>query len=242
MFDVLRVPARYGRTFGSGDDQSGRDAKVVLTDRFWRRAFGGDPTIVGRRISLSGAPYTVIGVMPPGFTLGWNEDLFVPLTLSDELADPVRARKQHYLHVFGRLAPNVTMNAARADLSTIARRLEAAYPAANTGRTVALVTLRDDMTGSMQRPLVLLQAAALMVLLIACANLRTSRSRVHWAAGASWRCAPRSAPVADGWPGNCSPSRCSSPQPVECSASSSHWWRRGRCSPSTPTRCRRCFT
>ncbi len=171
MFAVLGVPARYGHTFVSGDDEAGRDMKVVLTDRFWRRAFGGDSTIVGRRISLSGTPYTVIGVMPRGFTLGWNEDLFLPLTLSADLADPVRARKQHYLHVFGRLAPNITLNTARADLATIAQRLEAAYPDANTGRTVALVSLRDDMTGSMQRPLVLLQLAALMVLLIACANL-----------------------------------------------------------------------
>src|SRR6185437_14521678 len=170
-FDVLRVPARYGRTFVAGDDQPGRDNKVVLTNRFWRRAFGGDPRVIGKRISLSGASLVVIGVMPPGFTIVGNEDLYVPLTLSGLLSDPIRSRKQHYLSVIGRLEPNTTLDAARADLTTIARRLAAAYPDANTGRTVELVPLHDDRTGSMRLPLLLLQAAALMVLLIACANL-----------------------------------------------------------------------
>src|SRR6185437_17852 len=147
------------------------DNKVVLTNRFWRRAFGGDPRVIGKRISLSGASLVVIGVMPPGFTIVGNEDLYVPLTLSGLLSDPIRSRKQHYLSVIGRLEPNTTLDAARADLTTIARRLAAAYPDANTGRTVELVPLHDDRTGSMRLPLLLLQAAALMVLLIACANL-----------------------------------------------------------------------
>ena len=171
MFDVLSVRPALGRTFTVDEDQSGRDDKVVLSNKLWRRAFGGDSSIVGRRVMVNGQSTEVIGVMPPGFTLGWNEELWMPLGIADLVTDVVRARRQHYLHVVGRLAPNATLESARAELTTIARRLERQYPEANNGRTVVITTLRDAVSGRLRAPVLLLQGAALMVLLIACANL-----------------------------------------------------------------------
>ncbi|HEY4130413.1 MAG TPA: ABC transporter permease, partial [Gemmatimonadaceae bacterium] len=169
--DVLRVPAQYGRAFTPDDAQPGNDHRVILTQRLWRRGFGGDPHAVGRRMTIGGQSYEIVGVMPASFTLGTNEDLYTPLGLSDAMADAVRARKQHYVHVIGRLKPGVSQATARADVATLAHRLELAYPESNTGRTVSLMSLHEWMVGDTRPAIVLLQGAALLVLLIACANL-----------------------------------------------------------------------
>ncbi|MDB4877944.1 MAG: permease [Gemmatimonadetes bacterium] len=171
LFGVLQVPALRGRTFTAGEDAPGANLVVVISYAFWQRAFGGDVASIGRRISLNGRSYELIGVMPRDFTLGLGEDLWMPLDLSDATADPVRSRKQHYLHVVGRLAPGMTIDAARADLLAVARRLAAEYPEANTGRSALLLPLHEVMTGNLRPALLLLQGAAAMVLLIACANL-----------------------------------------------------------------------
>jgi putative ABC transport system permease protein len=171
VFRVVQVPALHGRTFANGDDAPGSDHKVVVSYDFWQRALGGDAARIGRPIALNGESYDLIGVMPRGFTLGANEDLWMPLDLSDAMADRVRSRKQHYVHVIGRLKAGMTLDAARTDLETIARRLAMEYPDANTGRTAILVPLHDLMTEDLRPAVLLLQGAAAMVLLIACANL-----------------------------------------------------------------------
>ncbi|HUQ81180.1 MAG TPA: ABC transporter permease [Gemmatimonadaceae bacterium] len=170
MFDVLAVRALHGRTFVAGDDAPGKD-QVVLSYGFWQRALGGNPAVVGERMTLSGRAYDIIGVMPRGFTLGVNEDLWVPMDLSDATADLVRARKQHYLRAIARVRDGTTLAAAQADLRAIARRLETTYPESNTGLSAATVPLHEAMTGRLRTSLLLLQAAAAMVLLIACANI-----------------------------------------------------------------------
>ena len=171
MFGVLRVPAVYGRAFAKGDDEPGRDNVVVLGYRLWQRAFGGDRAVIGHRMMLGGHSYEVIGVAPPRFTLGSNEDLYAPLSFAEAMADPVRSRKQHYVQAVGRLAPNVSIEAAKADLAGIAARLASAYPDADADHTATLVSMREAMGGRLRPALLLLQAAALVVLLIACANL-----------------------------------------------------------------------
>jgi putative ABC transport system permease protein len=169
--NVLRVPAQYGRSFTADEGETGKDQKVILAQRFWRRAFGGDRGAVGRRMRLGGENYEIVGIMPSSFSMGLNEDLYFPLGLGDAMADAVRARKQHYVHVFGRLKSGVLPAAALAELVTIAKRLEGEYPASNTDRTVSMMPLHDWMVGDAKQGIVLLQAAALLVLLIACANL-----------------------------------------------------------------------
>ena len=171
LFGVLQVRALHGRTFAPDDDTPGNDLKAIVSYSLWQRALGGDIAAIDRRISLNGRPYDVIGVMPRGFTLGLGEDVWMPLDLRDDLAQPVRSRKQHFLHAIGRLKPGATVDAARTDLTSIARRLEAQYPEANTGRSAIVVPLHESMTGNLRPALLLLQGAAAMVLLIACANL-----------------------------------------------------------------------
>lgn len=171
LFDVLEAHPMVGRGFVAGEDATGHDDKVVLSNKLWRRTFGGDPSIVGHRVTINGTSVEVIGVMPAGFTLGWNEELWMPLGLTDALSDPIRSRRQHFLQVIGRLSRGATVASAQAELETIAKRLETRYPEANKGRTIAFTTIRDAVAGRLRTPVLLLQGAALVVLLIACANL-----------------------------------------------------------------------
>lgn len=171
MFDVLRAPATLGRAFVAGDDDPGRDNVVVLGYRLWRRAFGGDRTVIGKHMLLGGRSYGIVGVAAPRFTLGRNEDLYMPLSFAEAMADPVRSRKQHYVQVIGRLAPNVSIEAANADVARIATRLAAQYPEADADHTATVRPMHEAMSGDLRPALLLLQAAAFVVLLIACANL-----------------------------------------------------------------------
>jgi predicted permease len=171
LFNVLATPALHGRTFAPGDKTPGNDLKVVVSYGFWQRALGGDVASIGKTITLNGRPHVVLGVMPRGFTLGLGEDIWMPLDLGDALADATRSRKQHYVHAVGRLKNGTTIASARSAMALIARRLEIQYPEANTGRTTELVPLHESVSGTLRPALLLLQGAALMVLLIACANL-----------------------------------------------------------------------
>ena len=171
VFDILGVRPALGRTFLPGEDSPDRKYVVVVSDGFWRRQLGADPNIVGRAITFDDRPYTVIGVMPQGFSLGYLEQVWIPLDASRILADPNRARKLHYMFAIGRLKPNVTLEASRADLMTISRRLEKQYPEANTGHLTSVLDLREAMVGDIRPTMILLTSAAALVLLIACANL-----------------------------------------------------------------------
>ena len=171
VFSILGTPALYGRTFALGDDVAGNDHKVVLSFESWRRDFGGDAAIVGRSILLSGATYEVLGVMPHGFLIGQSEDVWLPYDQAGTLADVVRARKQHYLHGVGRLKAGVAPSRALTDLRTIASQLARQYPEADSARSANMQPIREIISGDLPRALLLLQGAAALVLLIACANL-----------------------------------------------------------------------
>jgi putative ABC transport system permease protein len=171
IFAILGTPALHGRTFAQGDDVAGNDRKVMLSFECWQRTFGGDPGIVGRSILLSGAAYEVTGVMPRGFLIGQSEDVWLPYDQAGTLADAVRARRQHYLHGIGRLKAGVAPSRALADLRTIASQLAQQYPEADSGRSANMRPLREIISGDLPHALFLLQGAAALVLLIACANL-----------------------------------------------------------------------
>lgn len=171
IFTLLGARALYGRTLMPGDEIPGHDHRVVLSFEAWQRYFGGDPGIAGRSIVLSGSSYEVIGVMPRGFTINEREELWLPYDQAGTLADAVRARKQHYVRTLGRLKAGVAPARALADLRTIAAGLAQAYPEADSGRTAEMRPLRDVLTGDLRPALLLLQGAAALVLLIACANL-----------------------------------------------------------------------
>jgi putative ABC transport system permease protein len=169
LFPLLGVGAALGRSFLSEEDQAGAARVVILSDGLWRRRFGADPAIVGRSILLDGESVAVVGVMPPRFRFpGEEDDLWVPLAFDGKEA---ARRRSLMLRVVGRLAPGVTAGEARAEMETIARRLERAYPEANAGMGATLVGLQDQMVGDARAALYVLLAAVGAVLLIACANV-----------------------------------------------------------------------
>lgn len=173
LFDILGVRALLGRTFVAGDDSAGAEPIVLLGHDIWRRRYGGDPSIVGRTIQLSAVSRRVVGVMPPAFVLPFigESELWTPLDLSGILANPDRAHKFRALQIVGRVRADMTSAAAQADVDRVMAILRADRPDAHTGIEARLVALRDVTTGQVRPALLVLMGAAVLLLLIACANI-----------------------------------------------------------------------
>ncbi|MGH9838269.1 MAG: ABC transporter permease, partial [Blastocatellia bacterium] len=167
-FDVLGVRPLHGRAFKTEEEQFGRHRVAVLSHGLWVRRFGADQTIVGREITLSDENCTVIGVMPPDFSPPLAADLWLPTPLDHP---GMKARQAHFLRPIGRLKAGVMLAQAQSEMDAIARRLEAQYPASNTGWSLRLVPLHEQMIGSRKTALLVLLGAVAFVLLIACANV-----------------------------------------------------------------------
>jgi predicted permease len=169
VFPLLGVPALLGRSIRPGDDQPGADRAVVLSYDLWQRRFAGDRAVVGRTLRLDGEPYTVVGVMPQGFKFApfWatHTELWAPFSLAPRVAN----REGQSLRVFARLAPGVSLAAARADVGTVTARLEREFP--GTNRNVEVVPLAEKVVGDVRPMLLVLMGAVTFVLLIACANV-----------------------------------------------------------------------
>ncbi len=187
FFRLLGVQPARGRALRPDDDDSGR-LVVVLSDGAWKRLFGSDPSVVGRTITLDHRAFEVVGVMPPGFSYpgeGGANDIWVPLSVIPEDDIPIHTRGVRFLSAVARLAPGATEEAARQELSGIARTLEARYPDANAGVSAATVTsLRTSMVGDVRTALWAVLGAVGFLLLLASANVAnlllargTSRSR-----------------------------------------------------------------
>jgi predicted permease len=169
FFQTLGVAPGAGRSFTEADAATGAEPVAMLSHEAWVRHFGGDPGIVGRRIDLDDESTEVIGILPRGFVSPIGEaDVVFPLNIGPALADPVRARGQHWLGLVGRLRPGVGIDQAQRELAGIAASPE---PGSEGGLTVQAVSLRDAMVGDTRTPLIVLMASAALVLLITCANL-----------------------------------------------------------------------
>ena len=167
--EVLEVEPAIGRGFTSEDDSPSGNV-VLLSDGFWKRGFGGDPSIVGREIILDDRPQTVIGVMPasfrpPGFL---GTDIWTPLGI-DPTTDPPRGDAS--FRSVGRMVDAESLGLARTQADALATRLEEAFPRANQGVGYALYPLKVDMTTATSTPLWVLLGAVGVVLLIACVNV-----------------------------------------------------------------------
>ncbi len=169
LLPMLGVNPLHGRLFIKGEDLKGADHSVILSHRLWQRSFSGDPAILGKPISLNGEPYTVVGIMPPDFRFApfWatRAEFWVPLAFGDR----VLARGGNSLRVFARLKPDVTLQQARAEITSITERLERQYP--GTNRRVVVTPLKENVVGKVETPLLVLLCAVGFVLLIACANV-----------------------------------------------------------------------
>lgn len=170
FLDLLGARFELGRSFRADESLPGGAPVAVLSHRYWREAFGGDPSSVGRSVTLDGLSYTVVGVVGPEFhfALGGDPDLWIPLSAT---AARRAQRFNHWLRPVGRLREGVTVEVAETALRTIMNRLAAAYPETNAGRGLDLVPLRDAVIGKIRPIVVGLAAALAIVLLIVCANL-----------------------------------------------------------------------
>jgi putative ABC transport system permease protein len=168
FFDVLAVTPAIGRTFTAAEQQPGAGQVAIVSYGFWQRRSGGDPALLGKDLQLNGRKYTVVGIMPIGFDYPAPVELWVPLALTPaERAD----RSKLSLEALGRLQQGVTPDQARAQLDSVAHRWQQQYPQTNSNRRAALLQLRKELYSYTLPLFLLLQAAAVFVLLLACANL-----------------------------------------------------------------------
>ena len=176
FFEVFGVQPAVGRTFASYAASPG-ERLAILSGDYWRSRFDSDPGVVGRALTLSGEPYTVVGVMPPGFapvsrahvwTMQKGEVPESPFGAEQALE---KEREARYLVVVGRLRPGVEAEAAQAELTALERRLARDYPGSSAVGAFRMLPWREAVIGDGGRPLLLLLGAVGFVLLIACANL-----------------------------------------------------------------------
>jgi putative ABC transport system permease protein len=169
LFPLLGVQPLVGRGFSPEEDQPGRANFALLSYSVWQRRFAGDRSIAGQTIRLRDQSYTVVGVLPPGVQiLDRPADVWIPLGLDSNDPRTLRAR---FLTVIARLRPGATLQQAQAELDTIGGRLELADPALNRGWRPNLFPMREELTGSVRQPLLVLMGAVGFLLLIACVNV-----------------------------------------------------------------------
>jgi len=165
LFPLLGAAAESGRTFLDEEDRPGGNRVVVLSHELWVRRFGGDKQIIGRALTLNGAAYTVVGVMPADFRFYAKTDLWTPLALT---VGEEHERGASYLNLIGRRQPGVSIAQAGAEAETISR----AFFNAPDSEVRTILDAPQAMLTQEVRPLLLLLFAAVgFVLLIACANV-----------------------------------------------------------------------
>ncbi|MBA4137134.1 MAG: hypothetical protein C0518_07445 [Opitutus sp.] len=170
MWPAIGIAPKLGRWFNADEDKPGVGRVAVVSERFWQTSLGGRPDVLGQKITLSSEIYEIVGVMPKDFRFPTNgPDVWIPFGL---FAEQNMNRGNHPgLYCLGRMKPGVTFQTARADLVAIAKQLEQEYPQSNTGNSVNVQTLVDRAVGQQRGAVWISFAAALGVLLIACANV-----------------------------------------------------------------------
>lgn len=168
FFSLVDVAPSLGRNLGAVDFQHGPAPVIVISQGFWRKSLGSDPTVVGKSVLLNGQQFTVVGVAGSGADFPAGAELWTPLDLnSSESAD----RSTHSLAVLGRLKRDSSIAKAGADLQAIAHRQAEQFPATNGGRGVRVVSLVEDVTFGTRQFVSVLMGAAVFVLLLACVNV-----------------------------------------------------------------------
>jgi putative ABC transport system permease protein len=169
FFNVLGVGPLHGRAIGYEDDPVGGADVVVISHGLWTRRFGGDPSIVGRTMTLDGTPRRIVGIMPVGFSYPLSSEIWIPLRFSTR--DLTTQRGAHYLDVIARLEPGTTRESAQGELSGVVRRMAEAFPSTNAEKAVAMIELRQALVGNVRPAMLMLLGAVGFVLLIVCVNI-----------------------------------------------------------------------
>ena len=168
-FKALGARAALGRTISDEEDRFGGDPVVVLSHGFWQRQFGGDPSILGKPIQLSGHSYVAIGVMPAGFVMpSETPDLWAAARVVNPIA--LNFRGVHFLRTYLKLKPGVSLSQAQAEMESTDRWLAEKEPAENKGRHTVLLSIQERLVGNSRPALLILFGAVALVLLVACAN------------------------------------------------------------------------
>jgi predicted permease len=172
LFEMLGVSAAVGRTLRPSDDEAASGKVVMLSHGLWQRRFGGDPSVVGRPVTLNGEPYIVVGILPREFLFPVPDiDLAIPL--APELDSWRHDREStSFLRILARSREGARPDAIAADLEDIGRSLREEFPGTYARHKGVLVTpFREELTRNFSRTLLLLMAAVALLLLVACANL-----------------------------------------------------------------------
>ena len=169
FFSLLGVEPVIGRTFQPGDDKPGAPRVTVLTYGIWQRSFSGDKGIIGRSLTLNGASYAIVGVLPASFQFALRPaDLWLPYQPTEA---QLTRRYMHGTNLIGRLKSGVSPDQAQKELGVIASRIEHDYNESHAGTGLMLVPLQEQVVGQVKPILLVLLAAVGFVLLIACANV-----------------------------------------------------------------------
>ena len=169
FFGILGVRPALGRFFRDDEEQWGQHRVVVLSHATWQRDFAGAADVVGRTVILDNAPSEIVGVAPRGAWFGANPPaIYTPLSFAPN--DPANARHSHFVFAIARVAPGMTLQTADVELRGIARRIATMHPE-NEGTGAEAVALEEVILGDVRPTLRLLVAAAVLLLVIACANV-----------------------------------------------------------------------
>ena len=169
LFSVLRVRPALGRVFNANENTPGSANVVILSHAIWQQRFGGDPGVIGHRVTLDGIAKEVVGVMPAGFSYPSGREAWLPLEYDENFV--TRQRGAWYLDVVARLKPDVTPQQSAAEVETLGRQLARQYPNDNGEIGMTTYPLLESMVGDIRRAVLVLLGAVGFVLLIACTNV-----------------------------------------------------------------------
>ena len=169
FLQVLGVSPALGRDFSADEEHFGGPNAVLISDRFWRRRFGGDPNAIGKKLRLMGFSFSIVGIMPASFLFPDRDtDLWIPVPPDAPYA---QSRENTWYSVIGRLKPHLTAEQARANLATVQKQLAKQYPKPDAELMAEIQPLKETTVGVARRSLWMLFVSVSLLLLIACTNI-----------------------------------------------------------------------